>query len=128
QPSVSVGRVGFVLLNVHCASNRVGAEGFGCTRIDEDSREVAIEDVSKAVQIGLHRVAQGAPYRQAELIAQNAGESIIIVQRFCHSLALAARGSVAGKDQRCVNWISSGDLSIFMLHVDGITGRVWSYF
>src|SRR5437763_17016703 len=51
QPSVSVGCVGFVLLNVHCASDRLSAKGFGCTCIDEDSREVAIEDVSKAVQI-----------------------------------------------------------------------------
>src|SRR5438309_3763257 len=77
QPSVSVCCIGFVLLNVHRASDRVSAKQFGCACVDEDSREVAVEDVSKAVQISLHRVAEGAPYRQTELISQNLRESMI---------------------------------------------------
>src|SRR5436305_4665816 len=48
QPSVIVCGSGFAGLNIHGAGDRVSPESFWFPRIDEDSREIAIEDVSKS--------------------------------------------------------------------------------
>src|SRR5205085_7183520 len=71
QPSVIVCSSSFTRLNVHGAGYRISPERFWVSRIDKDGGEVAIEDISEAVEIGLHGIAERAPYRQAGLIPEN---------------------------------------------------------
>ena len=83
---------------------------------------VAIEDVGEAIEIGLDRVAEGTPHRQAQLIAIE----VVITgadECGCDAFALAAERPVAGEHELGMRIrIEGGDLAYFAGH-DGVVLR-----